>query len=230
MRFAVALMLGVVALGAQTFETVSIRPFVSQEEGDAAAPRAPGAMVYNNVSLKLLVGAAYGVRPDHVEGPGLLESDRFDIIAKPPAGANKGDVPAMLQHLLSDRFHAVIRMEDRDRTGYALVVGPDGLKAKRTKAITGVDFSVAKDHIDINGASLPAFAGQLASFMGRPVTDETHVEGSYDFRLNLTMAELKAASPSIEGAIAELGLRLETRTTKSRFVIVEKAEKPNPDQ
>jgi uncharacterized protein (TIGR03435 family) len=228
MRLSIALMLAVTALSAQTFESISIRPYVPLEDDDAAPAREPGSMVYSNVSLKLLLDAAYGVRPDQIEGPAWLDTERYDVIAKPPAGATKDQVPAMLQHLLADRFGMVARVETRQRRSYALLVGKDGPKLTGTKAITGVDFRVAPDHIDLTGASLPAFASQLASFMGRPVADETHIVGSYDFRLNLTLAELKAASPAVFTAIQSLGLSLDPRTTTAKYVVVEKAEKvPN---
>lgn len=225
MRLSIALMLAAAALSAQTFESVSVTPFSPQENDDSAPPREPGTMVYSNVSLKLLLDAAYGVRPDQIEGPAWLDSDRYDIVAKPPARATKDQVPAMLQHLLADRFGVVAHVETRQRTGYALLIGKDGPKLTQTKAITGVDFRVAPDHIDITGASLSAFATQLASFMGRPVVDETHIEGSYDFRLNLTMAELKSASPAVFTAIQDLGLSLDARTTRAKYVVVDKAER-----
>ena len=224
-KFIAVLALLVSVLSAQTFETASVKPFVPQEEDDAAPARIPGSMVYNNVSLKLLLAAAYNVRVDQIEGPAWLDTERYDIVAKPPAGATRDQVPAMLQNLLAERFHMVAHVETRQRTSYALLAGKDGPKLTRTKAITGVDFSVGADHIDITGASLPAFAGMLASYMGHPVVDQTRIEGSYDFRLNCSMAELKAASPAVLTAVQDLGLSLETRTTPANFVVVEKAEK-----
>jgi uncharacterized protein (TIGR03435 family) len=211
------------ALSAQTFESASVKPFAPQDE-DSTPVREPGSMVYSNVSLKLIITAAYGVRPDQITGPAWLDTERYDIVAKPPAGATKDQIPVMLQNLLADRFRMVVRIEDRPRASYALVVGKDGPKLKRTKAITGVDLSVAADHVDITGATVSAFAGMLASFVGRPVADMTGIEGTYDFRLNLTITDLKAASPSIFTAIQDLGLTLESRTSTARYLIVDRAE------
>lgn len=225
MRLSIALMLAVSALFAQTFESASVRPFVPQEDDDAATAREPGSMVYGNVSLKLLLTAAYGVRPDQIEGPAWLDVERYDIVAKPPVSATKDQVPVMLQNLLADRFGMVVRVETRQRTSYALVVGKDGPKLRQTKAITGVDFAVAADHIDITGATVPAFAGMLASYMGRPVADETEIRGSYDFRLNCSMADLKAAAPAVFTAVQGLGLSLDARTTGAKYLVVEKAER-----
>ena len=212
-----------VALWAQAFESVTVKPFVPEDddtEASSGSAREPGSMVYSNVSLKLLVSAAYGVRPDLISGPALLDGDRYDIVAKPPAGATKDQVPVMLRNLLSDRFHVTVSEETRPRTSYALVVGKDGPKLKATEAITGVDFAVAADHVDITGANLPAFAGMLASYVGHPVADETGIKGSYDFRLNATMTDLKSASAALFTAIQDLGLTLETRATATKYLVV----------
>jgi uncharacterized protein (TIGR03435 family) len=225
LRFIAILALAASLLSAQTFESASIRPYVPQDDEDSANPPDPGAMLYRNVSLKLLLTAAYGVRADQIEGPDWLDVARFDIVAKPPAGATRDQVPAMLRNLLADRFHMEARTETRQRIGYALVAGKDGAKLKRTGAITGVNFSVAADHIDITGASVSVFAGMLSQYMGRPVADQTGIQGSYDFRLNVTMADLKAASPAIFTGIQGLGLALETRTTSASYVVVVKADR-----
>ncbi len=222
MRF-VLLALAASALSAQTFDSVSVKPFVPQDD-DSAPVRESGSMVYSNVSLKLLITAAYGVRPDQISGPAWLDTERYDIVGKPPAGATKDQVPAMLQHLLADRFRINVQVEQRQRPGYALVASKDGVKFRRSKAITGADVSVAADHVDIAGATVAAFAGMLASFTGRPVANETGIEGTYDFRLNVTMADLKAASPAVFSAIRELGLSLETRNTTAKYLTVSRAE------
>ena len=218
--------LAAVTLWAQSFESVTVRPFVAQDDDTEAPAREPGSMVYSDVSLKLLLAAAYGVRPGQIVGPAWLDSDRYDVVAKAPAGTTKDQVPAMLRNVLADRFHTAVREEMRPRMSYALVVGKDGAKLKPTKMITGVDFTVGNDHVDISGANLAAFASMLASYIGHPVADETGIRGSYDFRLNATMADLKSASVALFAAIQELGLTLEPRTTSAKYLVVS-AERPS---
>jgi uncharacterized protein (TIGR03435 family) len=58
------------------------------------------------------------------------------------------------------------------------------------------------------------------------VADETGIRGSYDFRLNATMADLKSASVALFAAIQELGLTLEPRTTSAKYLVVS-AERPS---
>jgi uncharacterized protein (TIGR03435 family) len=63
-----------------------------------------------------------------------MDSARFDIDAKIPAGAGKGQVSRMLQALLAERFHLAAHRETKDLPVYALVVGKRGLKLKESPA------------------------------------------------------------------------------------------------
>jgi uncharacterized protein (TIGR03435 family) len=216
----IVLAFAAVAIWAQSFESATVKPFVPQDDDSEAPAREPGSMVYSDVSLKLLLAAAYGVRPEQIIGPAWLDTDRYDIVAKPPAGTTKGQVPLMLRNLLADRFHMTVSEETRPRMSYALITARDGPKLRATKAITGVDFSVGSDHVDITGANLPAFASMLASYIGHPVADETGIRGSYDFRLNATMVDLKSGSAALFTAIQNLGLSLEARTTPTTYLVV----------
>ena len=81
-------------------------------------------MTVKNVSLKVLVEAAYGVQGSRVVGgPGWVSSDRFDIEAKGTAGASKPQVWLMLRSLLADRFKVILRNEVRELPLYSLELG-----------------------------------------------------------------------------------------------------------
>ena len=58
------------------------------------------------------------------------QADRFDIVAKLPAGATKEQVPEMLKALLADRFKLKLHRDTRETPVYALVVAKGGLKIK----------------------------------------------------------------------------------------------------
>ena len=88
-----------------------------------------------SMPLMQLVCLAYKVKPYQIAGnPDWmsvgLNADRFDILAKMPEGANKDQVPEMLQTLLAERFKLTIHHEKRDTPVYALVVGKGGPKLK----------------------------------------------------------------------------------------------------
>lgn len=81
-------------------------------------------------SLYDLIYTAYKLKPYQVEGPDWIRVQRFDVLAKMPAGATKDDVPVMLQALLKDRFHLEFHRDHKDHPVYALIVAPGGPKMK----------------------------------------------------------------------------------------------------
>jgi uncharacterized protein (TIGR03435 family) len=92
----------------------------------------PGQITYSNMTLKSLMVAAYGVKTYQVSGPNWMDTERFDIVAKVPAGSTKDDVKLMLQNLLAERFKLTLHREKKDLPMYALVVGKSGPKMKES--------------------------------------------------------------------------------------------------
>ena len=85
---------------------------------------------YTYMALRDLIALAYGVKPYQISGPDWLANQRFDIVAKLPAGASKDDAPAMLQALLADRFGLVIHRSSAEHPVLALLVGKGGPKLR----------------------------------------------------------------------------------------------------
>ena len=67
-----------------------------------------------------------------ISGPGWLDSERYDIVAKLPRGATKAEFMVMLQNLLAERFKLTLHREKKDLPMYALVVGKNGPKMKES--------------------------------------------------------------------------------------------------
>ncbi len=85
------------------------------------------------MSLYDLIAAAYKVKAYQVEGPDSLKSQRFDILAKMPAGATKDDVPVMLQALLKERFKLEFHHDKKEHSVSALIAGKGGPKMKEAE-------------------------------------------------------------------------------------------------
>ncbi len=83
--------------------------------------------------LQALICTAYKIKPYQLEGPDWLKDQRWDILAKMPEGANKDQVPEMLQQLLADRFHLKILRGSSEHSVYALTVAKSGLKMKEAE-------------------------------------------------------------------------------------------------
>ena len=92
----------------------------------------PGQITYNNVTVKNVLTTAYGVKGFQISGPGWLDSERYDIVAKLPRGATKAEFMVMLQNLLAERFKLTLHREKKDLPMYALVVGKNGPKLKES--------------------------------------------------------------------------------------------------
>jgi len=74
------------------------------------------------VTLRELIRVAYGVNEHQVVGgPGWLGTDRFEVSASIPAGANAESIREMLRALLEDRFALAAHTETRDLSRYDLL-------------------------------------------------------------------------------------------------------------
>lgn len=86
------------------------------------------------MSLDRLLLLAYRIRPNQLSGPGWMQTQRFDIVAKIPSGVSKDQVPEMVQALLAGRFKLTIHRENKEQSVYALVVGKSGFSLEESKA------------------------------------------------------------------------------------------------
>jgi uncharacterized protein (TIGR03435 family) len=86
-----------------------------------------------NVTLKMLIGMAYGTPqplPDSqlIGGPKWIDTDRFDVVAKAPEDSPSGpNVPSaqmypMIRTLLAERFKLAVHHETRELPIYALML------------------------------------------------------------------------------------------------------------
>jgi len=121
------------------FEVASIKPAAPMGQGrffmgGRGGPGSgdPGRVEYTNMTVQMLITAAYGVKSYQVVGapPSGMDSPRFDLTAKVPEGSSKDDVKVMLQNLLADRFKLTIHRETKEMPMYALTVGKNGPKMK----------------------------------------------------------------------------------------------------
>lgn len=127
MRFAfTALLLLAGASFAQTFEASDVRvsaktstfPFLH------TGPVRGGRYEAKTATMVDLIRLAYGFDADKIlGGPSWLEMERYDVVAKVPAGSNPETQKEMLQALLADRFGLVVHKETKPLPAYALMQG-----------------------------------------------------------------------------------------------------------
>lgn len=145
-----------------TFEVASIKKGEPLDIGAVMSGRMhigmtiDNAMVnINSMSLSELLRFAYKLKSFQISGPEWLGAERFDIVAKMPAGASRDDIPAMMQALLADRFKLTFHRTTTDQSVYALVVvKPELLKESPPDAATDAPGGPASPH-----AATPADGG-----------------------------------------------------------------------
>jgi uncharacterized protein (TIGR03435 family) len=221
------------------FEVASIKPHIG-EVTFSVDPTLRGSRVIGTAStLADMITVAYGVRYDQIlNGPGWINSDRFDIEGKAP-----GDVPPtneqvrlMMQNLLAERSQLRLHRETRDLPVYALVVGKNGAKLKISDpdAREGGSVRGTADglHMETKKGSMATLARQLSSSAGRPVIDKTGLAGTYEYTLNwFPVTQIPAPEskvPSLFIAVQEqLGLRLESTTAPQEVLVIDSVSKPS---
>jgi uncharacterized protein (TIGR03435 family) len=118
------------------FEVASIKPSVPPHTSGwgtcngGPGSKDPGQIVCNGAALKTLVTRAFGVQAFLISGPSWLDSERYSITAKVPAGTTVEQARAMWQNLLATRFRMQAHKETRDVPIYELSVGKSAPKIK----------------------------------------------------------------------------------------------------
>jgi uncharacterized protein (TIGR03435 family) len=129
------------ALAAQTkprleFEVASIRPAAAIDATNASVKigiHIDGAQIrFTSLSLRDCMRYAWEVKDYQISGPDWVAADRWDIVAKLPAGSSSDQVPEMLQNLLTDRFKLSFHHDSKEVAVYALVLAKGGIKLQET--------------------------------------------------------------------------------------------------
>jgi bla regulator protein blaR1 len=181
-----------------TFEVASVKPSSPDARGLTIDFTPGGGLRTVNARLRQLIEAAYDVHNFQISGgPAWLNSQGFDILAKPPqpegAAADmrrmtdeaQRQLRQRLQALLTDRFQLVIHRGTKEMPIYALVLGKSGPKLKESTG-EGHGINANRSAFTGSGATMQLLAQVLARRLGRPVLDRTGLNGKYDFTLEWT--------------------------------------------
>jgi uncharacterized protein (TIGR03435 family) len=194
-RIAVAIAGCCLAFGqtAWKFEVASVKPAAGGPRGPSATLD-PGMVSFRNTNLKNLLMRAYGLRNYQIQGPGWIETERYDVVAKVPDGAPPDQVPAMLRNLLAVRFQLLARRETREESVFVLSVGKNVPKLTNTTMditsglglasnLPANDLAYDAGRLQMRGVTVAMFANTLATLLGYPVLDETGIEGRHAHQL-----------------------------------------------
>jgi uncharacterized protein (TIGR03435 family) len=203
----------------QTFEVASVKPsapvppnggvYFGPPRGGPGTPD-PGLITWSYATLRALLMTAYDVKTYQVAGPAWLNTERYDIVAKVPAGAAKEQVNAMWQKLLAERFGVVLHHESKEFEVEEVVVDKGGSKLKETDWDPASPLPPGPPQRDKNGGLLSPgqvntisprengasvhtvakaqpisqLTATLTNVLNRPVLDKTGLAGKYDYTLD----------------------------------------------
>jgi bla regulator protein BlaR1 len=265
----VALFAGAAVVGAQSpgsdgpaFEVATVRPNTSGETRRQIEVLPGGRFNAINMTLWQILSIAYPVDGrfrDEIQltgGPGWINSDRFDIIAKAEGsphldtnkpGATVTDVDrdaverirVMLRRFLAERFTLRLHHETRELPIYELVIaksgGAFGPELRKAAGDCGRDCGsirrLGPNKVVGTAVSMGSLAHSMSDWVHRTVVDKTGIAGPMNF--TLTWAPDSApdsGAPSIFTALQEqLGLKLEPARGPVDVLVVDAAERPTPD-
>lgn len=204
----------------------------------------PGRVSYSDVTLQELIGHAYRLRDFQIDGPNWISTNRYDVEAISPPGADRKLYPEMLQHLLAERFRLTVHKTQQQRTVYALQVGATQPRRQRASA-TERRLMITSIHSgQIRLTATAATMDDLVEYLmtnvrnlERPVINRTGIEGAFNFALEwvpdrpLTIngdvaGGESAVGVSIFSAVQQqLGLKLTSQITAVESLVVDHAEK-----
>jgi uncharacterized protein (TIGR03435 family) len=233
------------------FDVATIKPSDPARPGQSILVGRGGSNLFTttNTTLNDLITFAYGIQVRQiVGGPSWLESDRFDITAKPEAAGvpNATQLRTMVKKLLAERFALAFHNEKREMAAYVITVGKDGPKLTKNESggiLPGFG-GRGPGAIGVRNSTMVEFAEFLqARLLDRPVVDQTGVAGRFDFTLEWRPDASQAgppggpapqlppeveARPDLFTAIQEqVGLKLESSRAPVEAYVIDKVQKPS---
>jgi uncharacterized protein (TIGR03435 family) len=231
MRLAVGVFLSLCALAQPRFEVASIKPS-ADDSGHSGMHTDQGRLTGENVTLRRCIQSAYSIGPNLIfGGPDWLDKDHFQIDAKAgslPDGG--GDLMAMLQTLLAERFRLGLHRETRPLPAYVLEVAKGGPKLEKAPDDARQKTDAQRNRITSQATTLDHFAEVLSRHVDYPVVNRTGLDGKFNLKLEWSPESSRPesnAGPSLFTAVQEqLGLRLRAQKAPIEVLVIDRAERP----
>jgi bla regulator protein blaR1 len=155
--------------GQLAFDVASVKPNVSGDMRVTLQAMPGGRFIATNAPLRTLIREAYALQGSQLSGgPGWLDSDRFDIVAKSERNPAPLEMRVMLRALLAERFQLGVHTETRDLPSYALVLARTDRTLGPHLRPTGADCSQVPEWLGTGPPPVrpPPLPGSPRSFGG----------------------------------------------------------------
>ena len=236
-----------------SFDVATIKPNNSAEASLRGLGLNGRDFTTKNSSLADLMAFAYGVQVKQIEnGPGWMETDRYDVDAVPDREGTPSvtQLRTMVQRLLADRFKLTTHNEKREMPAYVLTAGkgPKLTPTQLTGSFPDVRFEPAQAGLQftVRNITLAGYAHVLQiAILDRPVVDQTGINGSFDIQVTFTPDDSQfnghpprlppppdtvEAAPLLFDAIQQqLGLKLAAQKAQVDVIAIDHVEKPSPN-
>jgi bla regulator protein blaR1 len=225
------------------FDVVSIRLNASGSKAGGSRINPGGGFSAQNENVRELIQLAYGIEPPQLRGaPGWVASNGYDIEARPTAPTAPEGTLSMLRTLLADRFHLKAHWENEHVQGFALSVARGGPKLKAAIDCQGSLCGGAELSLDgrlvARKVSIAQLLPRLSRIVGRPIIDQTRVDGEFDIDLEWAPESGQLGGRSAERAgdtrpvlptalTEQLGLKLEPANVLRQVLVIDSIALPS---
>jgi uncharacterized protein (TIGR03435 family) len=233
------------------FEVATIKPARPDGRFSLLVNRS-GMLNTTSTTVSDLIKFAYDLHPRQItKGPAWLESEKFDITAKPDtAGVPNGkQLKMMVQKLLKERFQLSFHNEKKELSVYAITVAKTGPKLTKNESGGNLPgFGGGPRTLIVRNSTMDEWAHMLQmQILEQPVVDQTGLGSArYDFQLKWTpdpsQAQLGGPLPNAPPAAGDpadappdifvafqqqLGLKLENTKAPVDVMVIDRLEKPS---
>jgi uncharacterized protein (TIGR03435 family) len=212
------------------------------------------------LSIKDFLPFVYDVDANMIVGtPKWMETDRYNIVAKPPTEVSMDSLRVMLRSLFIEQFKMETHREQQPVSVWVMTVSKRGLKMEKASGagVSGCKFGgVVNDMISwtCKATTMAQFGEQFHQYAGgyldHSVVDETGLPDSYDFTITWTPLQklqgMRSATPPsdsagapgasdpsgltfFEAAERQLGLKFESQKRPMQVIVIDKASPPVAD-
>jgi uncharacterized protein (TIGR03435 family) len=211
-----------------SFDVAAITPVAEKNRGATSIGQYGSPhFTMRGVSLSLLLSFSFDIQPvNFINAPRGLDDAVFDVQVESADGIplTYEALKPRMQQLLEQRFCLRTHTGTKQVSGYALVSAKGG--AKVTPGSTpGERGSAYITQHEVSGTNIDmvALAAMLASPVGRPVQDQTGLQGKYTIKVQFASAgDAESTLPSIFTAVKEqVGLELKPAQVPVQTLTIE---------
>jgi uncharacterized protein (TIGR03435 family) len=211
------------------FEVASIKPSAEVDAGTTVYNPTRERFAADNITTRTLIALAWDLRVFQVSGgPGWLDSQRYDVVARPEGDPTDARIRRMVRTLLAERFQLQVHQASKEMPVFTLEIAKGGSKIREASPGEGPEIRGHNGHLTAKRVTAEMLARILANELERPVVNRTGIEGAFDVDLEWTPEQNTDPGPSIFTAIQErLGLKLESQRAPVDVLIVDRVDRPS---